>query len=91
MNVAEAINTRRSCRAFTSQPIPTEVIRSILDTARQAPSGGNLQPWHVHVLGGERLREFKALIAGKLKTQPNGEGSEYNIYPPNLKDRKSVV
>jgi nitroreductase len=62
------------------------LIRSILDTARQAPSGGNLQPWHVHVLGGERLREFKALIADRLQSQPNGEGSEYNIYPPNLKE-----
>ena len=86
MNVIEAISTRRCCRAFTSQPIRTELIRSILDTARQAPSGGNLQPWHVHVLGGERLREFKALIADRLQSQPNGEGSEYNIYPPNLKE-----
>src|SRR5580693_9391261 len=86
MNVAEAITTRRSCRAFTSRPVPVETIRTILDAARWAPSGGNLQPWHVHVLGGERMREFRALIAGKLKTQPNGEGSEYNIYPPNLKE-----
>jgi len=86
VNVTEAISSRKCCRAFTSQPIPTELIRSILDTARQAPSGGNLQPWHVHVLGGERLREFKALIADRLQSQPNGEGSEYNIYPPNLKE-----
>jgi nitroreductase len=86
VNVADAINARRSCRAFTSQPVPVETIRSILSVARQAPSGGNLQPWHVHVVGGERLREFKALIAGKLANQPEGEGSEYHIYPPNLQE-----
>jgi len=86
VNVAEAISARRSCRAFTSRPVSVETIRSILNVARQAPSGGNLQPWHVHVLGGERLREFKALIAGKLAHQPEGEGSEYNIYPPNLQE-----
>jgi nitroreductase len=86
VNVTHAIRTRRSCRAFTGQPIPVDVIRDILCIARRAPSGGNLQPWHVHVLAGERMNEFKALIAAKLATQPNGEGSEYNIYPPNLKE-----
>jgi nitroreductase len=86
MTVTEAIKSRMSCRAFTKQPVPIGLIRTILETAKQAPSGGNLQPWHVHVVGGERLRELRALIAAKLPTQPNGEGSEYNIYPPNLKE-----
>jgi nitroreductase len=86
VNVTDAISTRRSCRAFTSEPVPMAVIRSILSLARQAPSGGNLQPWHVHVLAGERLREFRQLIGAKLKDEPNGEGTEYHIYPPNLKD-----
>ena len=86
MNVTQAIMGRRSCRAFTNQPVRLETVRSILEVARRAPSGGNLQPWHVHVLGGERMREFRSLIAGKLPSQPNGEGTEYNIYPPNLKD-----
>lgn len=86
MNVTEAILGRKSCRAFTDRPVRIETVRSILEVARRAPSGGNLQPWHVHVLGGGRLREFTALIAGKLPGQPNGEGGEYNIYPPNLKE-----
>ena len=86
MNVSEAIRARRSCRAFTSQAVPCDIIRQILETAQQAPSGGNLQPWHVHVLSGERMAEFKALIADKLLTQPGGEGSEYSVYPPHLKD-----
>jgi nitroreductase len=86
MNVTEAITTRRSCRAFTSRPVPVETIRAILDTARWAPSGGNLQPWHVHVLGGERMREFRALMATRLQQEPAGEGSEYNVYPPHLKE-----
>jgi nitroreductase len=61
-------------------------MRRILDTARRAPSGGNLQPWHVHVLWGRRMEEFRQLMAGKVRQQPAGEGTEYNIYPPNLKD-----
>ena len=86
MNTAQAIAGRRTCRAFTSEAVPIETIRRILETARQAPSGGNLQPWHVHVLWGRRMREFRGILAGKVQSQPTGEGSEYDIYPPNLKD-----
>ena len=75
-----------SCRAFLDTPVPVETIRSILETAKQAPSGGNLQPWRVHVLAGGRLAEFLALIRSKLPDQPQGEGTEYNVYPPNLKE-----
>jgi nitroreductase len=84
MRVSEAIESRMSCRAFTDQPVSWETIRTILEVARRAPSGGNLQPWRVHVVGGEKLRELRALVAGKLPTHPNGEGLEYPIYPPNL-------
>jgi nitroreductase len=86
VNVTEAIVGRNSCRAFTDQPVPIETIRGILEIARRAPSGGNLQPWHVHVLSGEPMRRFRALIAGKLASLPGGEGTEYHIYPPNLKE-----
>ncbi len=86
MNTADAILGRRSCRAFSAAPVAVETIRGILQTARRAPSGGNLQPWHVHVLWGERMREFRELVAGKVQTHPQGEGSEYNVYPPNLKE-----
>jgi nitroreductase len=86
MNVTDAIKSRMSCRAFLGTPVPVETIRSLLDTAKQAPSGGNLQPWQVHVLTGKRLQEFLALIRLKLRDQPQGEGTEYNVYPPNLKE-----
>ena len=86
MNVTEAIRTRMSCRAFLETPVPAETIRSILETAKQAPSGGNLQPWQVHVLTGKPMREFLALIRSKLRDQPQGEGTEYNVYPPNLQE-----
>lgn len=86
MNVTEAIRSRMSCRAFLDTPVPVEILRSILETAKQAPSGGNLQPWLVHVLAGARLREFLAIIRAKLPEHPEGEGTEYPVYPPNLKE-----
>ena len=84
MTVSEAVSTRMSCRAFLDTPISGETIREILDAAKRAPSGGNLQPWHVHVVAGNPLRQLRQLIAAKLPAQPMGEGSEYNMYPPNL-------
>jgi nitroreductase len=86
MNVTTAIETRMSCRAFLDTPIPRETVVQILETAKRAPSGGNLQPWLVHVLTGEPLTEFVGIIRRKLPTQPMGEGSEYDVYPPNLQE-----
>jgi nitroreductase len=86
MNVSDAIQSRMSCRAFLDTPVPLETIRSMLETAKRAPSGGNLQPWQVHVLAGAPLKEFLALVRQKLGDQPQGEGTEYPVYPPHLKE-----
>jgi nitroreductase len=86
MNVTDAIQSRMSCRAFLDTPVPLETIRSMLETAKRAPSGGNLQPWQVHVLTGAPLQAFLALVRQKLRDQPQGEGTEYPVYPPNLKE-----
>ena len=86
MNVSEAVDTRMSCRAFLSTPVPEATIRQILDTAKRAPSGGNLQPWFAYALSGEPLQELIAQVRAKAVEHPLGEGTEYNIYPPNLKE-----
>jgi len=75
-----------SCRAFLPTPVPQQTVRTILDGARRAPSGGNLQPWHVHVLTGRVLAEFRAMIQERMHAHPRGEGSEYHVYPPELKE-----
>jgi nitroreductase len=86
MNVAEAVDTRMSCRAFLPDPVPESTVRQILDAARRAPSGGNLQPWFVYALTGEPLARLVADVRIKSASHPLGEGSEYNVYPPNLKE-----
>ncbi|MCW0183254.1 MAG: nitroreductase [Zavarzinia sp.] len=84
MKVSEALDSRLSVREFLPDPVPVDTIRAILETAKRAPSGGNLQPWTVHVATGGALDEIKALIRSKLADSPKGEGTEYQIYPPNL-------
>lgn len=36
---------RRSVRDFSAEPIPLDVVRTAIETAAQAPSGANKQPW----------------------------------------------
>ena len=86
MNVTDAVLARRSCRAFLPRPVDEALIRDILDVARHTPSGGNLQPWHVYGLAGDPLRRLVAGVAEKMAITPRGEGTEYEIYPSDLKE-----
>ena len=84
MNVSEAVQSRSSIRAFLDTPVPSAVLREVLETAARAPSGGNLQPWRLFALGGEPLAEFKALMRTQLQGDFNIGGGEYAVYPPDL-------
>lgn len=82
MRVHEAIERRVSTRAFKSAPVPSARVRILIERARRAPSGGNLQPWNVHALAGSALDELKASAAAN----PFGEAPEYEVYPQALWD-----
>jgi nitroreductase len=82
--VTEAMRSRHTCRAFIDRPVDPDLIYELLDSARLAPSGGNLQPWMVHVMSGDSLARFRAMMAPKIREFPLGRTAEYNVYPPNL-------
>jgi nitroreductase len=87
MTVTEALQTRMSIRDFLPTPVSGELIRGVLTTAARAPSGGNVQPWHVDVVAGERLDALKALMRQRLREAGEGappEPSDYDIYPAHL-------
>jgi nitroreductase len=84
MKVADAVAARFSARAYLDQPVPTDQIRRILDRARQAPSGGNLQPWHVYAVSGRPLRDLLIRVHQRASAAPHGEPREYDVYPPGL-------
>lgn len=77
MDVTEAIKTRISVRAFKPDPLPEILVREIIDVARYAPSGGNLQPWKVIAVAGAERDAVVALAKANL---PGDEG-ERLIYP----------
>ncbi len=84
--VSSALETRFSCRAFLDRPVAPELLTEIMETAVRAPSGGNLQPWHVWVVTGAPLQQFANDIFTRASENPAGEGSEYHIYPPEITD-----
>ena len=82
MSVTKAVLARKSCRQFLKdKPVPESMIKELLELASRAPSGGNLQPWQVHVVFGSARDQ----LIESLKDQ-KVSGPEYDIYPPDLKD-----
>jgi nitroreductase len=57
MELYEAIKGRRSVRQFTGEHVSDEVLKRLLEAACQAPSAGNLQPWHFYVIRKEDLKK----------------------------------
>jgi len=84
MKVSEAIATRKSIRAFRSDPVSAETVAEILQLAARAASGGNLQPWRVYALIGEARDELVRRVKAKRAETPMGESPEYLIYPPEM-------
>jgi nitroreductase len=80
LNVSEAVDARKSVRAFLDKAVPDDLLRELLSKAARAPSGGNVQPWRVYVLNGEKMAEFKGLVA----EDRSQDTPAYDIYPPNL-------
>ncbi len=84
MTVAELLNARISTRAFLDKPVSAEQVREILDIARRAPSGGNLQPWRVHVVMGAGRDRLVETVQKAIAANPMADESELHVYPPKL-------
>jgi len=70
--VSDALKTRITVRQFLDKPVADDLLRDILTKAQRSPSGGNLQPWNVHVMTGGVLENFvkdavEITLAGKTE------------------------
>lgn len=57
MNVDTAIRERRAVRQYTAEPVSEDVLRQLIDSAIQAPSAMNEQPWLFTVVRDKALLE----------------------------------
>jgi nitroreductase len=70
MDIATAVNERKSTRAFKPDPVPQSVLREIADLALRAPSWANTQPWELAIAAGSKLEEIKQSFIAKLDETP---------------------
>ena len=57
MDCVEEILNRRSIRKFKNEPVAEEVINTILESGRLAPTATNQQPWHFVVARNQQEKE----------------------------------
>ena len=50
LDLVETLRSTGAAREFHPDPVPDDVLRRLLDTARFAPNGGNRQAWRVVVV-----------------------------------------
>jgi len=93
MDTIRAIMQRRSIRKYQPESISEDDLETILEAGRQAPSGGNSQPWHFVVVRGEELKrrlaeacsgqiwmaDAGAIIAGLGKPSENEQGYAVDV------------
>ena len=57
MDVFEALYTTRAMRRVKEDPVPDNIIKSMIDSAIRAPSGSNRQNWKFLVVTDKNIRE----------------------------------
>lgn len=92
MNYADLARSRRSIRGFLPEPVPQALLEGLLETAREAPSGANLQPGRFWALQGEvRTRLSDALCEAVRQQVPPREEYGYFPQPMPMQLRKRQV
>jgi nitroreductase len=81
------VKKRRSIRRFKSDPVPRELIEKIVEAARWAPSGFNMQPWEYVIVQKEELRrriveitsDFWRQSAEMETARPSNKGRSWKL------------
>ena len=68
-----SLRERRSIRAFSAEPIPTDVLSTAVAAAASAPSGANQQPWTFVVVTDPALKK-RIRLAAEEEEKRNYEG-----------------
>jgi len=66
MELERAIKGRRSIRSYTEEPVPTELVRRVLEAGTWAPSAKNGQQWRFTVLTGSAKDELLDVMQTEL-------------------------
>jgi len=79
--VDEAVASRRSIRRFLPTPVSREMVDHLLTVASRAPSGTNMQPWHVCALAGEKKTTLQDALVDASLNHGDEHAAEFPYYP----------
>jgi len=90
MDIVEAIQRRRSIRAFKPDPVPRQVLEEVLSLAVRSPSWANTQPWEFAVVCGAELDRIREALLAHANDKPEpdlpGPGSFPEPYNRRRRD-----
>lgn len=80
MKVSEALQIRKSIRAFLDKEVEREKIIAVLDAAKHSPSGVNTQPWQVAVVTGAKKKDLQNRMETAFRNGEKGQ-MDFQYYP----------
>lgn len=84
--VEHAIRSRRAVRAFLPDPVEPGLLRRLIELAAQAPSGTNMQPWKLRVIGPQARARLEAALLAALAAGECPGAEEYRYYPVQFRE-----
>jgi len=91
MDMADAINHRKSIRAFKPEAVPQEILKEIVELALRAPSWANTQPWELAIVSGSKLEEIRRAYIEKAEELPNPDLAFPREFPEPFDTRRRAV
>ena len=93
MDIVEAINQRKSIRAFKPDPVSKGTLKQIMELALRAPSWANTQPWEFAIVTGEKLEEIRQAFVekGAAAEEDNPDIPRPREFPQSYDTRRRTI
>jgi len=82
--VEQVMAARFANRFYLSRDVDLRAVTGILNAARHAGTGANVQPWRVYVATGAAKTTLAEAIEAAHETAPGAHSSEYRYFPDAL-------
>jgi nitroreductase len=91
MDIDEAIDKRKSIRAFKSDPVPKEILKETMELALRAPSWEDTQPWEFAVVTGKKLEEIRQAFVERGEEKHNPDIAHPREFPQPYDTRRRAL
>ncbi|MDE1993859.1 MAG: nitroreductase [Rhizobiaceae bacterium] len=82
--VDRVMRGRFANRFYLDRPVGLETVREIIEVARHAGTGANVQPWHVHLVAGDAKITLVEALGIAHETDAGAHVAEYKYLAADL-------